>query len=73
MLETSYDLFKGKLNGNPMWIGTSELLDEGVDKLAGVADGEPGEYFLYNGGTGLVVATLLKMVAGPTRIVRYWT
>ena len=45
MLETSYDLFKGKLNGNPMWIGTSELLDEGVDKLAGVADGEPGEYF----------------------------
>jgi hypothetical protein len=56
-----------------MWIGTSELLDEGVDKLAGVADGEPGEYFLYNGGTGLVVATLQKMAAGPTRIVRYWT
>jgi hypothetical protein len=43
MLETSYDLFKGKPNGNPMWIGTSELLDEGVDELAGVADGEPGE------------------------------
>jgi hypothetical protein len=29
--------------------------------------------FLYNGGTGLVVATLQKMAAGPTRVVRYWT
>lgn len=55
------------------WIGTSELLDEGIEKLASAADGEPGEYFLYNGGTGLVVATLQKMVAGPTRIIRYWT
>jgi hypothetical protein len=39
MLETSYDLFKGKLNGNPMWIGTSELLDEGVDsQMANLAN-----------------------------------
>ena len=73
MLQTSYDLFKGKLNDSPIWIGTSELLDEGIEKLESAADGEPGEYFLYNGCTGLVVATLQKMAAGPTRIIRYWT
>jgi hypothetical protein len=27
-------LFKGKLNDNPVWIGTSAQLDEGIDKLA---------------------------------------
>ena len=32
MLQTSYDLFTGKLNENPIWIGTSELLDEGIEK-----------------------------------------
>lgn len=72
MLQTSYDLFKGKPNDNPIWIGTSELLDEGIEKLASAADGELGEYFLYNGVTGLVVATLQKMAVGPTRIIHYW-
>ena len=73
MLHTSYELFRGRPNDDPIWIGSSELLDQGIEELESVAGNEPGEYFVYNGSTKLVVATLWKMTAGPTRIFHFWT
>ena len=47
-MEPTYDIFKRRDDGYPLWITTVETLEEARDRTTRYALVVPGDYFIYS-------------------------
>ena len=51
----TYDIFKRRDDGYPLWITTVDTLEEARRRATGYALIVPGEYFIYSQGEGIIL------------------
>lgn len=55
---SSLDIFRKDVRGNPVWIDTAQDLDDARHRLSQLAQGLPGEYFVYDQRIQSIVASV---------------
>jgi hypothetical protein len=58
MTSVSLDIFRKDAQGNPIWVGTTQDMDDARDHLNRLALALPGEYFVFDQRTRQVVASV---------------
>jgi hypothetical protein len=58
MISVSLDIFRKDAQGNPIWIGTTQDMDDARYHLNRLALALPGEYFVFDQRTRQVVASV---------------
>lgn len=54
-MKPTYDIFKRRDDGYPLWITTVETLEEARDRTTRYALVVPGDYFIYSQGEGIIL------------------
>lgn len=54
-MNAKLDIFKRLPDGHPIWVKAVEGLEEAKRQLAQMASENPGNYFIFNTRSGLVV------------------
>ena len=54
-IKPTYDIFKRRDNGYPLWITTVETLEEARDRTTRYALVVTGDYFIYSQGEGIIL------------------
>ena len=54
-MEPTYDIFKRRADGYPLWVTAVQNLKEARKRTNGIALIVPGEYFIYSQGEGIVL------------------
>jgi hypothetical protein len=54
-MEPTYDIFKRRDDGYPLWITAVETLEEDRERTTSYALVVPGEYFIYSQGEGIIL------------------
>lgn len=63
---TAYDVFKGRPENKPLWLGEVSGLQRAIDQMNRMAARLPGDYFVFNPLTNEVVA-FVRQNAVPLR------
>lgn len=58
MISVSLDIFRKDARGNPIWVGSTQDMDDARDHLNRLALALPGEYFVFDQRTRQVVASV---------------
>jgi hypothetical protein len=56
MIGTTLDIFRKLPDGQPMWIKAVEGFNETERQVSELANLSPGDYFIFETGTGRVIA-----------------
>jgi hypothetical protein len=54
-VEPKLDIFKRLPDGHPIWVKAVEGLEEAKRQLAQMANDTPGNYFIFNSRSGLIL------------------
>jgi hypothetical protein len=54
-MEPTYDIFKRRDDGYPLWITAVETLKEARERTTSYALVAPGEYFIFSQGEGIIL------------------
>jgi hypothetical protein len=54
-MEPTYDIFKRRDDGYPLWITAVETLEKARERTTSYALVVPGEYFIYSQGEGIIL------------------
>ena len=73
-MEPTYDIFKRRDNGYPLWITAVQTLEKARERTTSYALVVPGEYFIYSQGEGIILecVTPEKEELRTTRPIWLW-
>lgn len=57
-MNVGFDIFKKLADGSPLWVGKADTLNHARQSLEALSRSSPGQYFIRDAASGLVIPDL---------------